>query len=69
MTGPCPRCGAILGVVNTRIIGQTRVRYIGCHGCGFRPEGNKMVIPLVYAPPRVRAISSTVPTVTIGHKR
>ena len=56
----CPSCGAQIQVVNTRIIGTQRVRYLGCRSCGYRPVKNKIIIPLEYAPPRV-ATSSTQP--------
>ena len=42
---PCPRCPAgRLTVVNTKLIGSTRVRYVGCRQCGYRPDGNKIVV-------------------------
>jgi len=51
----CPKCGALLQVVNSRIIGVTRVRYIGCRKCGFRPPHNRRLVPAIYAPARHRA--------------
>ena len=51
----CPQCGGRFGVVNTKIVGENRVRYFGCkefETCGFRPEDNKEIVPLVQAPRR-----------------
>jgi hypothetical protein len=55
MNDACPRCGSILQVVNSKVVGDTRVRYIGCRRCGFRPENNKTLVPAIYAPYRRRA--------------
>lgn len=55
---PCPRCGGHIQVVNTKIVGENRLRYLGCRKCGYRPPQNKLIIPLEYAPPQVRATSS-----------
>jgi len=49
---PCPRCGQRIGVLNTRVDGEFRVRYLGCHHCGFRPDDNKRNLPRDQAPPR-----------------
>lgn len=46
----CPRCDGRLQVVCTRVEGDYRYRWIGCRSCGFRPEDNKRVIPLEFAP-------------------
>jgi hypothetical protein len=51
---PCPKCESHIQVVNTFVEGESRVRYLGCRGCGFRPEGNKVVVPLVIAPSRLK---------------
>ena len=42
---PCP-CGHYLIVVNSKLVGDTRVQYVGCRRCGYRPVGNKVVVPL-----------------------
>lgn len=50
---PCPKCeSGKLIVVDTKVDGNYRLRYLGCRTCGHRPEDNKMVIPVQYAPPR-----------------
>lgn len=49
---PCPRCGDRIGVLNTAIEGERRVRYLGCHACRYRPDDNKQILPLELAPPR-----------------
>lgn len=53
----CPQCLAAgkeepLGVLNTQISEDRshRVRYLGCYACGFRPENNKLIIPIAMAP-------------------
>ncbi|MDE2022397.1 MAG: hypothetical protein KGI71_05815 [Patescibacteria group bacterium] len=46
----CPKCKGVLQVVNTRVIGATRRRYIGCRGCGFRPDQPPQTLPLAEAP-------------------
>lgn len=41
----CPTCGrGKLIVVNTLLVGNSRVRYRGCRRCGYRPEGNKEIL-------------------------
>lgn len=53
------RCGGRVGVVNTFVTGEVRVRYLGCRECGWRPEQNKQVLPVEYAPrrrPKLRRI-------------
>jgi hypothetical protein len=45
---PC-LCGGRIHVVNTRILGNTRIRYLGCRRCGFRPANNKVQVPLANA--------------------
>jgi hypothetical protein len=59
MTGACPQCGGVIQVVNTVIVGESRVRYYGCRQCGFRPEANKQTVPLCYAPRRLATGSKT----------
>lgn len=50
MRGNCPKCGAMIQVVKTLVVGDTRVRHTGCRGCGYRPEANKEFVPIRYAP-------------------
>ena len=49
----CPKCAGLFAVLNTRIRGETRVRFVGCKSCGYRPPANKIVIPLGHAPPQL----------------
>ena len=51
---PCPsvHCPGTLGVYRTTIQGDYRIRYLACKRCGFKPDQNKWVIPLEYAPPQ-----------------
>ena len=43
---PCPACsGGRIGVLNTRLVLGTRVQYVGCRRCGFRPPRNKLLQP------------------------
>jgi hypothetical protein len=42
----CPKCGGKIIVVNSFTISQSRIRYFGCRGCGYRPDDNKRVVPL-----------------------
>jgi len=59
---PCPACDAgSIQVVNTFVTGRNRVRYLGCRTCGFRPTGNKVVVPVKFAPPRFIATGSNGP--------
>jgi hypothetical protein len=51
---PRPDCPGHLIVANSRIRGESRVRFLACKFCGHRPPGNKVTLPLVYAPPRAR---------------
>lgn len=55
----CPTCQANrveppprLIVLNSRIRAGTRIQYLGCTRCGFRPPENKRIIPLSFAPPQ-----------------
>lgn len=42
----CPKCRLRkLVIVKSVTKGKNRIRYIGCKKCGFRPPGNKLVIP------------------------
>lgn len=50
----CPDCGAAIGVLNTYVAGETRVRYLGCRCCGWRPPHNKQTLPLRFSPRRSR---------------
>lgn len=49
----CPKCdqGVIL-VINTVVVNGLRHRYLGCKCCNFRPENNKQIVPLRFAPGR-----------------
>jgi hypothetical protein len=50
----CARCKGYLEVANTRVkeTAGVRVQYLACNLCSWRPENNKLVIPLEFAPPR-----------------
>lgn len=52
----CPQCRGVLKVVDSKvkIDLQVRVRYLGCGVCGVRPDDNKVIVPLEYAPMRHR---------------
>lgn len=43
-------CGGKLRVVNTRVIGQHRIRYLACGSCGQRPAKNKQITLLESVP-------------------
>jgi len=45
-------CGGVLKTYKTSVMPalKKRVRSLECNVCGHRPEKNKMVIPLEYAP-------------------
>lgn len=51
----CAKCLGFLKVANTIVNHDTgyRVQYLACELCAWRPENNKLVIPLEFAPPRV----------------
>lgn len=60
---PCPRCLAaqllspsgkrpLIQILNTAAHGGSRVRYLGCRRCGFRPRDNKRIIAVELSPPR-----------------
>lgn len=53
----CPQCGGVIRVLNSLILGESRVRYLGCGECGWRPEANKQVVPLEHAPRRAFRIN------------
>lgn len=48
----CPNCGKTFATLNTRVVGDTRIRYVGCRECKVRPKDNKVYVPLQYAPRR-----------------
>lgn len=49
----CDQCRGRLKVVNTevRLDLDVRIRYLACNDCGWRPEDNKQIVPLEFAPP------------------
>lgn len=60
---PCPCCRLtgqltpsgkppVIQVVNSRANGGTRVRYLGCRICGYRPKRNKRTVAIEFAPSR-----------------
>lgn len=49
---PMPECEGRITTYSTRVVGEVRVRYIGCNTCTYKPLGNKLIIPLRYAPRR-----------------
>lgn len=59
---PCLKCSGRLQVVNTKVAGDSRIRYLGCRACGHRPADNIIVIPLEYAPPRKSQLGATSST-------
>lgn len=52
-----PGCGGKLKTYSTRVVADVRVRYLECDECGYKPLGNKLIIPLRFAPPRRRRAS------------
>jgi hypothetical protein len=64
----CPTgCGGRIQVTSTRIVFDTRVRYLGCRTCGYRPDDNVLTVPLADAPRRPaphhkRKIATVAPT-------
>jgi hypothetical protein len=50
----CAKCLGKLAVQNTRVkeAAQVRVQYLACDLCNWRPEDNKVIIPLEFAPAR-----------------
>lgn len=68
---PCPHCRAcgqvtsvgrtpVIQVVNTEANGSVRIRYLGCRVCGYRPKGNKRIVPLEFAPSRRKPLVPAV---------
>lgn len=52
----CPHClKPAVQVVNSKVAGQSRIRYYGCGECGKRPPDNKRIVPLEFAPQRKAA--------------
>lgn len=50
----CAKCRGHIKVVNTEAkedLGY-RVQYLGCDTCHMRPDDNKVIVPLEFAPPR-----------------
>lgn len=50
----CPKCGGKIGVRTSRVVGESRERFIGCKtkGCGCKEVSRKIVEPLSKAPRR-----------------
>lgn len=50
----CAKCRGHLEVANTKVkeAAGVRVQYLACDLCAWRPEDNKVIIPLEFAPPR-----------------
>ena len=48
----CRGCQGRVGVVMTHVVGSTRVRYLACKSCGWRPAQAKQLIPLEFSPRR-----------------
>jgi hypothetical protein len=41
----CPNCGTgRIKVLNTFPVGASRIQYLGCNRCGWRPPSNKVVV-------------------------
>ena len=59
---PCPRCEGKIQVVKTFVVGTDRIRYLGCRGCGYRPEDNCQRVPIQYAPARITRVIATSST-------
>jgi len=53
MSERCPRCKKPFATIDTKVIGEYRHRYLGCRKCKTKPEDNKRVIPLRFAPIRL----------------
>lgn len=47
----CPKCRKPFATIDTKVRGETRVRYMGCRECGTK--GEKVCVPLKYAPIRL----------------
>lgn len=52
----CAKCRGLLQVANTKVkeAEGCRIQYLACNLCAWRPDDNKIVIPLQYAPPRLQ---------------
>jgi hypothetical protein len=49
----CPQCVVgTIGVLKSVVFGKYRHRYLGCRACGFRPQDNKQIVPVEFAPER-----------------
>jgi hypothetical protein len=50
----CPKCRGVLVVYTTRVEPDEgiRTRYLWCNLCHSKPEDNKIIVPLEFAPPR-----------------
>ena len=49
----CAACRGRLRVYTTRIVSETqRVQYLECNLCAWKPDDNKRIVPLEFAPPR-----------------
>lgn len=51
MSDSCPNCRQPFATVDTKVVGESRVRYMGCRRCGTK--GDKVIIPLRFAPIRL----------------
>lgn len=47
----CPKCRRPFATIDTKVVGKSRIRYMGCRKCGTK--GGKVIIPLEYAPIRL----------------
>lgn len=52
-------CRGRLAVYTTRInfVLKHRVRYLHCNECGHKPDANKWIVPLEYAPAKLYCAS------------
>lgn len=49
----CPNCGGKIGVNTSRVVGDSRERFIGCKNrCGCKSINRKVVVSLTEAPRR-----------------
>jgi len=55
----CTKCDGRLIVVNTFVVGDERIRYLGCRQCGYRPKNNCQRIPLRFAPKKLSRVFAT----------
>lgn len=49
---PMPGCDGRLRTYSSKVVADVRVRYLACKVCRWKPLGNKLIIPLRYAPRR-----------------